>query len=43
MRKLLALLVLLTIGCGIASGVTIGQFPAHTDIAVSERGYWGRP
>jgi hypothetical protein len=39
MRKLLALLVLLTIGCGIASGVTIAQVPAHSDIAMSELGY----
>jgi hypothetical protein len=39
MRKLLALLVLLTIGCGVASGVTIAQVPAHTDVAISERGY----
>ena len=39
MRKLLALLVLLTIGFGIASGVTIARVPAHTDIALSERGY----
>jgi hypothetical protein len=39
MRKLLALLALLTIGCGIASGLTIAQIPAHTDIAMSERGY----
>ena len=39
MRKLLALLVLLTIGCGIASGLTIAQVPARTDIAMSERGY----
>jgi hypothetical protein len=39
MRKLLALLVLLTIGCGIGSGVTIAQVPAHTEIAISERGY----
>ena len=39
MRKLLALLVLLTIGFGIASGVTIARVPADTDIAMSERGY----
>ena len=39
MRKMLAFLVLLTIGCGIVSGVTIAQVPAHTDIAMSERGY----
>jgi hypothetical protein len=39
MRKLLALLILLTIGCGIASGVTIAQAPASADIAMSERGY----
>jgi hypothetical protein len=39
MRKLLALLVLLTLGCGIASGLTIAQVPARTDIAMSERGY----
>jgi hypothetical protein len=39
MRKLLALLVLLTIGCRIASGVTIAQVPAQTDVAMSERGY----
>jgi hypothetical protein len=39
MRKLLALLVLLTIGCGIASGLTIAEVPAHTDIAMSEPGY----
>jgi hypothetical protein len=39
MRKLLALLVLLTIGFGVASGVTIARVPAHTDIAMSERGY----
>jgi hypothetical protein len=39
MRKLLALLVLLTLGCGIASGLTIAQVPAHTDIAMSELGY----
>ena len=39
MRKLLALLILLTIGCGIVSGVTIAQVPAHTDVAMSERGY----
>ena len=39
MRKLLAFLVLLTIGCGIASGVTIAQVHVHTDIAMSERGY----
>jgi hypothetical protein len=38
-RKLLALLVLLTIGCAIASGVTIAQVPTHTDIAMSEPGY----
>ena len=29
MWKLLAFLVLLTIGCGIASGVTIARVPAH--------------
>ena len=39
MRKMLAFLVLLTIGCGIVSGVTIAQVPAHSDIALSERGY----
>jgi hypothetical protein len=39
MRKLLALLVLLTIGCGIASAVTVAQVPARADIAMSERGY----
>jgi hypothetical protein len=39
MRKLLTLLVLLTIGCGIASAVTIAQVPAHAVIAMSERGY----
>jgi hypothetical protein len=39
MRKLLVILVLLTIGCGIASAVTIAQVPAHADIAMSERGY----
>ena len=39
MRKLLALLVLLTIGFEIASVVTIARVPAHTDIAMSERGY----
>jgi hypothetical protein len=39
MRKLLALLVLLTIGFGIVSGVTIAQVHAHTDIVMSERGY----
>jgi hypothetical protein len=37
-RKLLALLVLLTIGCAVASGVTIAQVPS-TNIAMSERGY----
>ena len=39
MRKLLALLVLLTIGFAIASVVTISRVSAHTDIAMSERGY----
>jgi hypothetical protein len=39
MRKLLALLVVLTIGCGIASGLTIAEVPAHMDIAMSEPGY----
>jgi hypothetical protein len=38
MRKLPAVLVLLTIGCGIASGVTIAQVSAHGDAAISERG-----
>jgi len=39
MRKLLALLVFLTIGFGIASGVTVARVPAQTDIAMSEDGY----
>ena len=39
MPKLLALLVLLTIGFAIASVVTISRVSAHTDIAMSERGY----
>jgi hypothetical protein len=39
MRKLLVLLVLLTVGCGIASGVTISMAPAYADDAATARGY----
>ncbi len=31
MRKLLVLLVVLTMGCGVAAGVTISLAPAHAD------------
>ena len=31
MRKLLALLVALTIGCGVAASITITRMPATTD------------
>jgi hypothetical protein len=39
MRKLLVLLVVLTVACGMAAGVTITLAPAYADGGGSEHGY----
>jgi hypothetical protein len=39
MRKLLVLLVVLTVACGMATGVTITLAPAYADDSGSEHGY----
>jgi hypothetical protein len=39
MPKLLVLLVVLTIACGMAAGVTITLAPAYADDSRSESGY----
>jgi hypothetical protein len=39
MRKLLVLLVVLTVACGMAAGVTITLVPAYADDSGSEGGY----
>ena len=39
MRKLLVLLVVLTVACGMAAGVTITLAPAYADNGGSECGY----
>ena len=39
MRKLLVLLIVLTVACGMAAGVTITLAPAYADNGGSEGGY----